>query len=245
MSRQIRFDLLQTWKTKDIPEKWQPGQAAIRKHMARYQHFIYTDDEMRDYISDHYPQYLEFYDGLAYHIQRVDFFRYAWMARDSGVYMDLDYAPEESIDPYLEHGDLILMRSSNSRSYLTNSFMASRPGHPIWLEIMEEATQPLPTWVIGQHLTVMWQTGPGLLDRVVKNSNYPYVTLPNRFNPYSICDNGMGKSAVLRSLEGQSWVGWDTILMGSCKCNGLWWLVGLTIIIVLVLCLILFRVSRK
>lgn len=234
--------LMQTWKTKDVPDKWKPSQISIRKHMPNYEYHLMTDEDNRNFVIKYFRQYLAQYDGYKYPIQRADLIRYMWMYINGGLYMDLDDELNEDMDTMFDYFDLFFIQSSNVGFSLTNSLMASRAGHPIWLEILEESTKPLPCWCVGKHLEVMWSTGPGLVNRVVQASHYPYVVLPrNKINPYSICDTQYNKKSMITPLEGQSWVGWDTLFMGTCYCNYTWIGVVVIFLIILLVIWLLFR----
>jgi hypothetical protein len=151
--------------------------------------------------------------------------------------MDLDYELQDSLEPYLRHGNLFFMYSSNTRRYLTNSLMASIKGHPIWKQVLQAMEEPLPWWAIGRHLRVIMSTGPGKIDAVVRSSGYTYSILPDKINPYNICDNCPQvekEGAILVPLEGQSWVTWDTRLYGSWYCYSYYWLSLLLIMILLI-----------
>ncbi len=57
-----------------------------------------------------------------------------------GVYVDLDFESIRPMDSYLEGKKLILGRMGNNTFIdhsLPNAFMASIPGHPFWIKVLD------------------------------------------------------------------------------------------------------------
>ncbi len=248
MTSKIPQTILQTWKTHEVPAKWSSSPISIQKHMPSWEYILMDDNENRTYVARHFPDFLPYYDAFEYPIQRADAIRYCWMAIHGGVYIDLDMELQKPLDDFLtNYAGVYLVNSSNIGSSLTNSFMASGPGHPLWYEVIEEMKKPLPWWCIGKHWKVMNSTGPMMLDRVVKRSNHVYVTLPSKaILPCSVCDHVCdAPESYILPLEGQSWTGWDTQVynFGLCKWKGILILIG--IFVVLFLLYLLYRAYRK
>lgn len=243
---QIPKIIFQTWKTSDVPTKWKTSPETIKKYLPQWNYILMTDEDNRKLVADNFPDFLSFYDAFPYNIQRADAIRYCFLYLYGGVYMDLDMELTQSIDPFLESGsDLYFINSGNVTDCLTNSFLISKQGHPLWLKMIEHMKQPLPGWAITKHLKVMLSTGPMALDKVVKSSNYPYTILPRPlFMPCSVCnmDTCDTSNAVIKPLEGQSWNSFDTTALNFCMCN---WRKILLVIIVVVIALLAIGWLRK
>jgi len=232
-----------TWKDENIPEKWKPCIESIKEHMPDYEIFLATDKMNRDMIKDNFPDFLKIYDSFPYPIQRADAARYGWLHLKGGIYMDLDYKLKGDLGHLFKESSLYFIMSSNTKRYITNSLMASVPGHSIWLEVFEEMKKDLPWWAFGRHLHVILSTGPGMLDKVVRESKHTYTVLPGSVvNPYNICDTCFNKESLTEPLEGQSWVTWDTMLYGSWYCYSYYWASFAILFILLVF--VLFWVFR-
>lgn len=235
---QIPKIIMQTWKTRQVPDKWKSSPQSIAKQMGDWDYILMTDDDNRHFIATHFPDFLPYYDKFEYPIQRADAIRYAWLYIKGGVYLDLDTVVQRRLDPLFENGgDLFFVASGNVGSYLTNSFMASRPRHPVWLEMIEEMKKPLSHWYVGKHLKVMNSTGPMMLNYVVKKSHYVYSMLPAKLTmPCSVCDSVcVADDSYILPLEGSSWTSWDTKFYNFCLCN-----TRFVIAIILIILLILF-----
>ena len=105
-----------------------------------WEHKLWTDDENRDFVANHYPWFLEIYDKLPQHIHRVDTVRYMYLHKFGGVYADLDFESIKPMDDYLKDKQLVLGRMGHDNNFehsIPNAVMASIPGHPFWLQVLD------------------------------------------------------------------------------------------------------------
>jgi len=224
---------MQTWKDYQVPEHWSPSPESVKRLHPDWDYHLMSDEDNRAFVAHHFPQYLQTYDELPYPIMRVDMVRYCWLYVNGGVYMDLDSELTSSLEPLLQKGELFLAQSPNASMYLTNSLMASRAGHPLWLDVLEAIKAGPPIWATTlKHLHVMAGSGPYLLDQVVKSKGHRYTLLPPELvSAYSLCDDtSVDKGAILRPLQGCSWGGADTRFLNTCYCQK--WLICLLLVLV-------------
>lgn len=241
--------IMQTWKTTDLPDKWKPTQISINKYMSDWQYVLMTDDMNREFILQHFPDFIPYYDSFPYPIQRADAIRYAWLYINGGLYFDCDFELLASLEElFLEDHDLFLLASSNTPDIITNGFIAAKPGNKVFLEMMEEMKKPAGFSAIERHLLVMNTTGPLAFNRVVKRLGVPYKLLPSsKINPYTICDKEYNKPyTLMRPLEGSSWVGGAASIYHWCYCavvdtqSNYTLLYGIVIILIFLLLLLLY-----
>ncbi len=235
--------IMQTGKSHDIPEHWKPSPKSIAEHMPHWKYVFCTDDDIWAFVDKHFPDWRPIFEAFPHKIQMVDTFRYMWLYVHGGVYMDLDFKVMMPIDSlFVADNEFYLVASGNIGSYITNSFMASKPGARIWLDILEEIRRnELPKWAIGKHMTVMNSTGPICVDRVVKRSRYVFGALPpSLLMACSICEINEGgcykPGAMLMALPGSSWIGWDTHVLNFFLCR---WRSIVTVLIIIVIILLL------
>lgn len=244
--------LFQTWKTRgNIPEKWIPGQESIKKWMGSWVHIITDDNDNRNFIQKHYPDYLAQYDSFPHNIQRADFVRPFLLHKFGGLYMDMDIVVQKPLDDlFTTDGDVFLVMSGNVTSCTTNSFMASKKGADFWKIYFGEMCAPLPWWTIfGRHWIIMSSTGPMSLNRAFKKAQSSVVILPSKHvMPCSVCDNVVcdADGAFLRPLEGQSWVGVDSKFYNFVICHYTEIIfVFVVIILLILLALLITWIMRK
>jgi mannosyltransferase OCH1-like enzyme len=207
----------QTWKTKDVPEKWKTSEKEWKRLHPTWIYHLWTDEEIRNHISTHHPDLLALHDSYPHNIQRADMIRYIVLHDFGGVYSDLDLYPVKNIESYLTNSTDYVVYSANSNCF-TNALMIAKKGSPIHLEAMNALKNPKPWWAVIKHLHVMSTTGPLMFHQVMKNTSHLYSILPQPlFNPYSITDNlDIEKNNVyIRTLEGSSWHSWDSAFINT------------------------------
>ena len=136
----------QTWRSKDVPEKLRPLVASWQSMHADWEHCLWTDDDNRRLISEHYDWFLPLYDRLPVPIQRVDAARYFILYTLGGLYVDLDFQCFKNIEPLIKGSDLLLGEEHPDHSHfhgkqriVGNAFIwAAQPGHPFLKHLIEE-----------------------------------------------------------------------------------------------------------
>lgn len=232
--------IMQTWKNDNVPLNWKPSPESIKRLMPDWEYVLMTDDDNREFIKQHFPDFLPYYDKFEYPIQRADAIRYCFLAVHGGVYMDLDIELQKPLDDlFTSDSEVYLVASGNMSSHITNSFMASKPGAQLWYEVIEEMKKPLPWWAIGKHWKVMNSTGPLMLNRVVKRGKWVYAALPtSSIMPCSVCDEVCDRpDAYVRPLPGQSWCSIDSLIYNFFLCR---WRFILLVVVVLIILLIVY-----
>lgn len=235
---------MQTWKTKNLPKKWQQSQDAIRKRMPDWKYVLMTDEDNRNFVIEHFPEYLKTYDSFKYPIQRVDMIRPMWLYVHGGIYIDLDLVVNKPLDELFKNGaDLYFVPSANITMYFTNSFMASRPRHPFWLEYLKHMKKEAPIWGITKHFYVMATTGPIGLTKVIRKTSSVYSILSQKsVIPCNVCNIGKCKGGYLKTIEGQSWNGWDSLAINFLYCN---WKMILTVICIIIIIWAIWKYKKS
>ena len=236
--------IFQTWIDKNIPDKWKVSPKSIKKYMPDWEYVFMTDDDYRNFVKKHFPDFLPYYDGFPHNIMRADCIRYMWLFIRGGIYMDLDFEVLHPLDElFTSDVEVYFVNSSNVGSYLTNSFMASKPGCKLWLDVIEEMKKPLPWYYVGKHMSVMNQSGPVMLTHVVHRSRIVYGMLPvKRILPCSICNiSCRSKYAYLKQLEGSSWITYDTKVYNFFMCNYKQLLIAIGLILLVILIALLVQ----
>ena len=125
----------------------------------RSEYILWTDQSSRDLIEQHYPWFLDTFDGYRWPIQRADAIRYFVLYHFGGVYFDLDVGCLRRFDPLLQY-QVVLPKTIPVG--VSNDLMFSAKGHPF----MEQAIRHLITFdhsYIMNYPTVMFSTGPMFL----------------------------------------------------------------------------------
>jgi hypothetical protein len=178
-----------TWKSQDLPRQMQAYYDAWRRLHPDWEVRLWTDESMRAFVAEAYPDFLATYDAYPKMIQRADSFRYLVLGALGGVYADLDVEPFQSIEGLLGHDCFLgiepLEHIFPDRHHqgvpflLTNAFMGSVPGHRLWREII--ARMP---GLVDQE--TFYSTGPSMVTASVlrlDKTNRPILLSPNVWSP--------------------------------------------------------------
>jgi hypothetical protein len=168
----IPLFLHQTWKTLDLPEDWAANARGWRDLHPTWQYRLWTDEDNRTFIAQHYPDLLPAFDAYPYNIMRADMVRYCLLHHYGGVYADLDIECLRPLDELLTGAGFVAVYEPEEQSawvgtdVLSNAFMASRPGHP-FLEAVLRRLAGDPSTAL-THLDVLHATGPVMLTQVFR-----------------------------------------------------------------------------
>jgi Glycosyltransferase sugar-binding region containing DXD motif len=155
----------QQWKTDIIP----PGDFS-KYHLEwkklfpepEYVHMLWTDQSGRKLIEEHYPWFLDAFDGYSLNIQRADSMRYFILHHFGGLYADLDYEPFMNFWDALPNDRVSLIESPYKvNEQVQNSMMSSPAMDPFWnvtFEILKQRSK--------SH-KVLSSTGPAAMDAAI------------------------------------------------------------------------------
>jgi mannosyltransferase OCH1-like enzyme len=93
--------IIQTWKTADIPVKYEKMVNSLKTLNPEYKYKFFSDVDIEKFLTEHYPDYLVTYKKLPIVIQKIDFFRYIAIYHFGGFYFDLDMNGLEPLDEML------------------------------------------------------------------------------------------------------------------------------------------------
>jgi inositol phosphorylceramide mannosyltransferase catalytic subunit len=185
----------QTWMTSQLPPPFAAYQAQWRALHPDYSYRLWTDADNDELVKRCYPAWYELYRSFDREIFRADMARCLYLHQFGGVYADIDIEPLRPLTRLLAQHTCLLgtepevhaQRLWNKSRLVSNALMASTPGHPFWLRMLDEiarraasAKNPVAT------------TGPITLDAVYERHGAALgVSLaePDAFFPLPDLDN--------------------------------------------------------
>lgn len=240
--RQIPKIIFQTWKTREIPDKWKEGQRSIIQMNPKWIYVLITDEDAEKIVRENFPHVLPKFKAFRHGISRADAIRYMILYLYGGIYLDLDYKALKSFDDVSlpEEKDVGIVPSFNTFGHhLSNSFMMSRPGATFLLNCIDEMMKPAnPFWSLSKHIEVMNVAGPNMVQRVYTKNPGAVEVLRDIVVPCNICAINKGcpidSNYYLWPLKGGSWHSWDTALLNFVYCHA----IHITVIVVILVVLI-------
>lgn len=140
----------QSWKTTEVKEDFKMWSSSWKKNNPGYEYWFWTDQDNRELVETHYPQFLDTYDRFPANINRADFCRGLYMHKYGGVYADMDTWSLRPVDSLFSPGSrkAYVAEMGPETSFtqnLPNAWFASASGHPFWIffskcavELMED-----------------------------------------------------------------------------------------------------------
>lgn len=155
---------------------------------------VYGDDECRQFVSEHYPQFLASYDALPEPVMRADMWRYLVLHKYGGVYLDSDI---QCLHEFNRWASMLLPSHSRQKSLNIGAMvgiefrdniqedeqegmpkaiqfvqwtLAGKAGHPIFYRTAEKIHQLISNggYQGGDEQTnVIYGTGPGVFTEAV------------------------------------------------------------------------------
>ena len=130
--------IVQTFKTKKLPflTRWQIARARRKNPQYKYLYFddVAVDAFIRDSFDDEvYRLYRRINIGAA----KGDFFRYAFLLKHGGVYLDIDSCLAKNLDGLILPDDEALIAWEGNNIFYMQWVLISAPGHPFMQRTME------------------------------------------------------------------------------------------------------------
>jgi mannosyltransferase OCH1-like enzyme len=163
--------LHQTWKDRQVPPVFADYVASWKANHPDWEYRLWTDDDNRRLIAEHYSWFLPTYDSYPKPIQRADAVRYFILHKYGGLYVDLDFLSFSPITPLLAGRTCVLgveppehCRQFKVAKLVCNALMAAVPEHPFFATVIRE----LPKFVnhVECEQSELSSTGPIMLTRV-------------------------------------------------------------------------------
>ena len=83
--------IYQTWKTQNLPYKISRIHANMLNKNPGYEHIIYTDEQMNDFISSNADKEIQtLYWKMNHIVAKADIWRYTILYLNGGIYLDID-----------------------------------------------------------------------------------------------------------------------------------------------------------
>jgi hypothetical protein len=193
--------IFQSWKTHTIPQDLQKNVSALRTMNPDYSYYLFDDNDCRQYLLENFGQnYANAFDAIKPGAFKCDFWRYAILYLEGGIYMDLDMELLEPFDTFIDDSkDFISIvdipkYAGNQAGCIFQAFIACKPRHPILKYALELSFYNIASRR-QEFLESLSITGPVAMGTAVNL----YL---NRKNPYQIIEKGDYGNMLLFS--------WDT-----------------------------------
>lgn len=207
--------LHQTWKDRNVPEKFVKMSESWRKNHKEWEYVLWTDEMNRNFIRDHYAFFLPVYDGYKAHIQRVDAVRYFILYKYGGFFIDMDFECLTNMESLLGNSKCVFGKEPerhciihDKEIIISNAFMGAVPDFHFLDCICKELEHDRPT-TDHPNNRVLETTGPFMLSRLYMNYERKEdiklleadLIYPLTIEELEDLNNGVGNQAAQQKLE--------------------------------------------
>ena len=180
----------QSWKTKEVPPQWRDYQISWVQNHPHYEYKLWTDEQNRAFLEQHYPWFLDTYDGYSENITKADSMRPFYLYHFGGIYADLDYETYQNLDSFIHDqnnkGNKVLLARQMVGDRASNYLMMSEAGHPFWLKVIQHMQEHSERNWWQTRMMYMWKSaGPNAVNTVYASQVWPNIELleDEQFNP--------------------------------------------------------------
>lgn len=193
----------QTWKDENLPKAFELLSQTWREMLPDWEYRLWTDDMNRDFVSKHYPDFLEKYDAYPKNIQRADAIRYLLLQTYGGLYVDLDFeCLEPEFETLLEDVGFVAGKEPYAHAarygmeyIICNALMASVPNHPFLEHLIGRMMNHPHGWDVRHGGDILSSTGPWLLTDAYKS--YSHKELVKVIEPGPIYPIRLGEAKLI------------------------------------------------
>ncbi|KAJ5198784.1 uncharacterized protein N7498_007901 [Penicillium cinerascens] len=151
----IIHNVFHDWKNQSMPADWKKNRQNCIDLNPDWEHKLWSEEESRVFIEEHYHWFLRAYDGYEHRVQRIDALRYFLLRNYGGIYLDLDNGCLESLEPLLYYP---IFTTDGGRGALSNNILGSYPHHPFW-KLLTESLIPYDHNYLFPYVTISYASG--------------------------------------------------------------------------------------
>jgi len=158
--------IYQTWKTRDLPLAAKVLNDKMKELNPSYKHTIFIDEEIDSFVRDNFSkQVFEIYDSLQLRVARADLWRYMFLYKNGGIYLDIDSSINRSLDDLLVESDKAVITREKNPGLFVQWCLMFEANHPILEAVIKKALENV---YLKNSNNVVELTGPNVFSSVLK-----------------------------------------------------------------------------
>jgi len=135
--------IYRSWFTQNLPYKVEKEVKKLKKQNPNYEHIIYTDSQIDDYVNSNFDKDIKTaFNSLKHIVPKVDFWRYLIIFENGGVYLDIDSSINKPLDEIIKkENDAIITSESNDYKQFVQWGLIFKKEHPLLEKTIDNVTQ--------------------------------------------------------------------------------------------------------
>ena len=160
--------IIQTNEKDKVPLNMERSNATIISKNPEYNYIYFNNKRARQYLVDNFPgSTVAAYDKLKPGAYKADVFRYCYLYKNGGVYIDTGMIAVASLDTVIKAEDEFISPEDNGTGGLYNAFICCSPQHPIIKAALDETLKNIEEENYGKEPLDI--TGPTVFAKAFKN----------------------------------------------------------------------------
>ena len=166
--RKIPYIIMQTNEKDEVPKAMANAIESIKERNVDCDYFYFTDEDAKDYLAKHFePRVLKAYKKVKPGAFKADLFRYCFLYKNGGIYIDTGMVCLRNLSDYIRHDDTFVSPEDNGTGGIFNAFICCTPGHPIVKKALDIALTNIEKNDYGNHPLDV--TGPTVLGNAFRD----------------------------------------------------------------------------
>jgi hypothetical protein len=202
--------IYQTWKTDTVTQDVADTIEELKQMNPEYEYYFFSDKECKDYLYANYGQeYLDAFNKLKPGAFKADFWRYAILAKEGGVYIDLDMKLTKPLREIVDCDTDFYVVKDVPDSAIYQAFIAVVSNHPVLTGSTEECFNNIIEENMGDWVSVLSITGPKMMGKV-----YSMYYTGKENSPIKDYHGGVNSSEGSEKIQ-MATNTWDTVVTGD------------------------------
>jgi mannosyltransferase OCH1-like enzyme len=145
----IPFRIIQTSWSREIDFSHYQCVQINRNVNPEYEYLFFDDKECIEFIKEHFPDYLQWYNKLIPGAYKADLFRLLALKKLGGVYLDLKTTCIEPLRTIIRPNDEFVSIKDNYLGSVYNGMIGSIPDHPILNDAIQRSIDNIKNESVG------------------------------------------------------------------------------------------------
>tara|TARA_Y100000389_G_C17462238_1_gene522704 strand:+ start:551 stop:2077 length:1527 start_codon:yes stop_codon:yes gene_type:complete len=95
--------IIQTWKDETLRLKYCKYVDILKELCPDFEYLFFNNDDVEKFVSENFPEYVEYFNSFEINIQKYDFFRLLAVYFYGGFYIDIDFELTQSLSTLCEN----------------------------------------------------------------------------------------------------------------------------------------------
>lgn len=133
--------IVQTWTSHKVTPEMEFSVQSIQKLNPEYTYRFFDDAESRQFIEKNFhPLVLRAYDEVLPGRLKSDIFRYCYLYKNGGVYMDMKTVLMIPLHSFIFYSTALMLVREKEKYLLSNSFLATCAENPLFERVIKQLT---------------------------------------------------------------------------------------------------------